>query len=84
MKTFIHSTKNCVLYNIHERLEKGKILNAGCVVANEKREKPEENQKNDSENLQNMMVKNESSRDSDLGFIFSLHKRLKRRKKKEK
>jgi hypothetical protein len=32
-------------------------------------EKTEKNQKNDSENLQNMMVKNESSRDSDLGSI---------------
>lgn len=37
-------------------------------------EKAEENQKSDSENLQNMMVKNESSRDSDLGFIFVLQK----------
>jgi hypothetical protein len=38
------------------------------------RKKEEKPERNDSENLQNMMVKNESSRDSDLGFILAAQK----------
>lgn len=56
---------------------RGRILNAGCVVANERKKarRKTRDRRNDSENLQNMMVKNESLRDSDLGFIL-LPKRL--------
>lgn len=45
-----------------------------AVCCGERWKKEGKPERSDSENLQNMMVKNESSRDSDLGFILASQK----------